>query len=78
MYIETDQPSRHSSVVGAAKRSAGVTPEVNIGECVTCTPLKSVNKAAHSGFESQKTRQEKSKTRGISGPQKGLMTSKYF
>ena len=38
----------------AAKRSAGVTPEVNLRECVTCMPLPSMNKAAHSGFRTQR------------------------
>ena len=37
----------------AAKRSAGVAPEVNSREHVICTPLPSANKAAHSGFEIQ-------------------------
>ena len=35
------------------KRSAGFTPEVNLREHTSCTPLSSVNKAAHSGFETQ-------------------------
>ena len=35
----------------AAKRSAGVAPEVNLRECVTYKPLPSVNKDAHSDFE---------------------------
>ena len=30
----------------AAKRSAGVAPEVNLGECVTCMPPPSTDKAA--------------------------------
>ena len=30
--------------------------------CVTCMPLQSVNKAAHSGFEIQRKRHQKSKT----------------
>ena len=42
-----------SIVMLAAKRSAGVAPEVNGREHVTCTPLQSSNKAAHSGFETQ-------------------------
>ena len=52
------------------KRSAGVTPEVNSREHVTQMPLSSVNKAAHSGFETQSRCHQKSKT-GISvAPQK--------
>ena len=35
----------------ATKRSAGVTPEVNLRECAICIPPPSTNKAAHSGFE---------------------------
>ena len=46
----------------AAKRSAGVTPEVNLREHVTCMPLPSANKAANSGFETQRRHHQKSKT----------------
>ena len=46
----------------AAKRLAGVAPEVNLREHVTCTPLPSANKAAYSGFETQRRRHQKSKT----------------
>ena len=45
----------------AAKRLEGVAPEVNIMECVTYTPLPSVNKAAHSGFETQRRCHHQSK-----------------
>ena len=51
-----------SAAMLAAKRSAGVAPEVHLRECVTYTPLASVNKAAHSGFEIQRRRHQKSKT----------------
>ena len=44
----------------ASKRSAGVTPEVNVKEYVARMPLPSMTKAAHSGFETQRNR-------GISG-----------
>ena len=54
----------------AAKGLAGVTPEVNLKECVTCMPLPSMNKAAHSGFETQRRHHQKSKNRGTSGPTK--------
>ena len=57
----------------AAKRLAGVAPEVNLGEHVTYMPLSSVNKVAHSGFETQN-----SKTGVSVAPQKGLMSSKNF
>ena len=38
----------------ASKRSAGVTPDLNLRECVTRMPPPSANKAAHSGFEPQR------------------------
>ena len=38
----------------ATKRLAGVAPEVNLKEHVTHMPLPSANKAAHSGFETQR------------------------
>ena len=41
----------------AAKRLAGVTPEVNLRECISHTPPPSANKAAHSGFEIQRCHQ---------------------
>ena len=54
----------------AAKRSAGVAPEVNFRECV--------NKTAHSGLETQRRHHQKSKTGVSVVPQKGLMSSKMF
>ena len=42
-----------------AKRSAGVTPEVNLGERLTHTLLPTVNKTANSGFETQRRRHQK-------------------
>ena len=48
-----------------AERLAGVAPEVNFRECVTCMALPSVNKAAHSGLETQSRHHQKSKT-GVS------------
>ena len=43
------------------KRLTGVTPEVNFRECVIHMPLLSTNKAAHSGFETQRRHHQKSK-----------------
>ena len=37
----------------AAKRSAGVAPEVNISDHTSCMSLPSVNKVAHSSFETR-------------------------
>ena len=65
-----------SAAMLAAQRLAGVTPKVNLRECVIHMPLSSMNKAAHTGFETQRIHHQNSKT-GISVvPQKGLMSSK--
>ena len=62
----------------AANRPAGVAPEVNLREHISHMLLPSANKAAHSGFETQRRRHQKTK-RGVSvAPQKGLMSSKFF
>ena len=61
----------------AIKRSAGIVPELNLRECVTCMPPPSVNKAT---FQVLKPRGDiiKSKTGLSVAPQKGLMSSKIF
>ena len=61
-----------SATVMAAKRSPGVSPELNLVEFLTCMPLPSTNKAAHSGIETQRRRHEKFKTRASMAPQKWL------
>ena len=45
-----------------AEKSTGGAPEVNLREHDTQTPLTSVNKAAHSGFEIQRRHHKKLKT----------------
>ena len=67
-----------SAATLATKRSAGVTPEMNLRECVTHMPLPSANKAAHSGFETQRICHQKFKTGVSVAPQKGLMSSNFF
>ena len=42
--------------------SAVVTPEMNVKERVTYTPLPNMNKVAHSGFKTKRRRHQKSKT----------------
>ena len=64
------------AIMLADKRLPGVAPEVNLIECLTHTPPPSVNKAAHSGFETQRRNHKKSKTRVSVAPPKGLMSSK--
>ena len=53
----------------AVKRSAGIAPELNLREHISCMPPPSVNKAAHSGFETQRM-SPKVQNRGISGSTK--------
>ena len=62
-----------STAMLAAKRLAGVTPEVDLKEHITHMPLPGANKAAHSGFEIQRCHQ-KSKTGVSVAPLKGLKT----
>ena len=59
-YVE----EKGSTAMLAVKRLAGVAPELNLNEHVTDTPLPRANKAAHSGFESQRRHYQKSK-RGV-------------
>ena len=84
-----DQRCRPSKIKGAAhqrskvppvkdQRSAGVTPEVNVRELVTCTPSPSMNKVDHHTFETQRRCHQKSKTGVSVAPQKGLMSSKII
>ena len=61
-----------------AKRSAAVTPEVNLRECILCRPLPSANKPPHSAFETQRRRHKNSETGVSVAPQKGLVSSKNF
>ena len=56
-----------SVAILAAKKLAGVILEVNLKEHVTCTPPSSMNKAAHSDFETHRRCHQKSKT-GLSVP----------
>ena len=58
-----------SAAMLVTKRSAGVTPKVNLGECVTHRSPPSVNKAAHSIFKTQDMSTEV-QNRGIRGPTK--------
>ena len=67
-----------STAMLATKRLAGVAPEVNLMEYVTCMPLPSMNKPAYSGFKTQRRHHQKSKTGVSEAPQKGLMSSKIF
>ena len=67
-----------SAAMLVAKRSAGVAPEVNLKECISCTPLLNANKAFHSGFESERRHHQKLKTGKSVAPQKDLCPPKFF
>ena len=62
----------------ATKRLAGVTPEVNIRECVICIPTQSANKATPSGFDTRGRCHQKFITGVSVAPQKQRMNSKFF
>ena len=62
----------------AFKMSAEVTPEVNLGEFVTCMSLPSMNKAAQSSLETQIRHRQKSKTGTSVAPQKELLVLQIF
>ena len=62
----------------ATMRSAGAAPEMNLRECVIWILLPSTNKAAHSGFETQRRHHQKSKTGVSVAPQKDLCPPKNF
>ena len=63
---------------GTWKRMAGVLPEGNFRERVTCTPLPRVNKVVHSCFQTQRRCHQKSKTGVSVASQKRFMSSKSF
>ena len=54
------------------KRPAGVAPEVTFMECVSCMPPPSMNKTAHSDFETKRACHHKSKT-GVSVVPKNVL-----
>ena len=54
MFVQKYVDENGSATMLAAKRSAGVTPEVNLREYTSHIPVPIVNKATHSGFEIQK------------------------
>ena len=60
-----------SATMLATKRSAGVVAEVNLSQCITHMPQPSVEKDAHSGFETQKGHHQ-FKTGVSVVPQQGL------
>ena len=66
-----------SAAMVATKRSTGVSPEVNVKECTSCMLLPSANKAAHSGFETQR-RPPEVQNRGISRPTKRIDVLQFF
>ena len=51
---ETRMWGRQLAAMLAIYTGKGVAPEVNLRECMLHMPLQSSNKAAHSGFETQR------------------------
>ena len=66
-----------SAAILTAKGLAGVAPEVNLRECVTCIPPLSANNSAHSGFETQSRHHQMSET-GYQWPQKWTCVLQIF
>ena len=66
-----------SAAMLVTKRSAGVAPEVNLRHA-SCMPPPSMNKAAYSGFESQRRRHQESKTRVSVAQKKDLCPPKIL
>ena len=62
----------------ATKRLVAVAPEVNLREHVTYMPLPSTNKAAHSGFETQRRCHQQSKTGVFVAPSKHFFKKKLW
>ena len=59
-----------SAAMLTTKRSAGVTPDMNLIDCVTHTPPPNANKAAHSGFLYPEKMSPEVQNKGISGSTK--------
>ena len=72
MTAHSHEEENGSAAMPATKRSAVVTPDMNLIDCVTHIPPRNANKAAHSGFETQRRCHQKSKTKESVAPQKGL------
>ena len=62
---ETCMWGKRLAAMPAIYTGRGVTPEVNLRVHISCMPPQSSNKAAHSGFETQRRCHQKSET-GIS------------
>ena len=71
---ETRMWGRRLAAMMALYTGKGVTPEVNLKEHISHIAPQSSNKAAHSGFETQRRRHQKSKTGESVAPQKGLIS----
>ena len=56
----------------------GVAPEVNLREHISHTPPQSLNKAVHSGFETQRRHHQKSKTGVSVAPQMKMCPTIFF
>ena len=75
---ETRMWGKWPAAMLAIYTSKGVTPEVNFRECILRMPLSSVNKVAHSGFETQRRCHQKSKTGVSVAPKMDMCPTKSF
>ena len=76
---ETRMWGKRLAAMLAIYTGRGVTPEVNLRECISCMPLQSSNKAEpHSGFETQRRRHQKSETVVSVAPKMDMCPTKFF
>ena len=69
---------KQTATMLAIKKLAGVTLDVNLKECISHMSLPNVNQAVHSGFETQRRHQQKSKTGVSVAPQKWHFLQFFF
>ena len=56
----------------------GVTPDVNLRECISHMPQPSANKVSHSGFETQRRHHQKFKTGASVVPKMDMCPTNFF
>ena len=75
---ETSMWGKQPAAMLAIYTGRGVAPEVNLRECISHTPPQSSNKAAHSGFETQRRRHQKSETGVSVAPKMDMCPTKIY
>ena len=71
--VETCMWGKRLATMLATYISKGVTPEVNLRECISRMPLPSMNKVAYFGFETQSKHHQ-----GYQWPQKWTCVQQFF